>query len=313
MTGASDTRASRPLPTYAIHRTSIVRLSYYRRPGSIEAFVLPFLVHAHVRPARPAPVVVAIIPARFNSTRLPGKPLVSLDGRPLIEHVYRRACMAEGISRVLVATDDVRIEVAVRAFGGECVMTDPAHRSGTDRLAEATASVSCDVVVNVQGDEPLIAPEMITAAIGPFADPAVQMTTIRRTLASREELDDPNVVKVVVDARGDALYFSRAPIPWARDASDHFAPGVTFRHVGLYAYRRECLLAFAALPPGVLELAESLEQLRALEHGMRIRTVETTYDSIGVDTPADLVRVRALLESAPMTPPGGDRTAGVPR
>jgi 3-deoxy-manno-octulosonate cytidylyltransferase (CMP-KDO synthetase) len=215
-----------------------------------------------------------------------------------VEHVYRQAVQAPGISRVLVATDDVRVQTAVEAFGGTCVLTDARHESGTDRLAEVARSLSCDVVVNVQGDEPLIAPATIAAAVGPLADPAVLMATLRRRLDSRADLENPNVVKVVVDRAGDALYFSRAPIPWARDAADHFAAGATFKHIGLYVYRREFLLTLAALPPTALERLEALEQLRPLEHGYRIRTVETDHDSVGVDTPADLARVRQRLESA---------------
>lgn len=260
--------------------------------------MLPFPVHALARSPRTAPSVVAIIPARYQSTRLPGKPLIALAGRPLIEHVYRRAAQVPGIQRVLVATDDARILAAVDAFGGECVMTDPSHRSGTDRLAEVARGLDCEVVVNVQGDEPLIDPAMIAGALAPMADPAVMMATLRRRLASVEELNNPNVVKVVVDSRGDALYFSRAPIPWARDAANHLAPGPTFKHIGLYVYRREFLLTVAGLSPTPLEQAESLEQLRVLEHGYRIRTVETTLDSIGVDTPDDLARVRAHLETS---------------
>jgi len=209
----------------------------------------------------------------------------------MIEHVYRRASDARGVSQVLVATDDERIAAAVEAFGGMVAMTRRDHRTGTDRLAEVAAALECDLVVNVQGDEPLIAPEMIAEAIDPLtADPAVTMTTLRRRIESPEDLASRHVVKVVVDRHGDALYFSRAPIPSA---------GPAFKHVGLYAYRRAFLLTFAGLPQTPLEIAESLEQLRALEHGFRIRTVETDYDSIGVDTPEDLERVRVqLLTSA---------------
>jgi 3-deoxy-manno-octulosonate cytidylyltransferase (CMP-KDO synthetase) len=261
-------------------------------------------VHAHARSVQPAPVVVAIIPARFHSTRLPGKPLVPVAGRPLIEHVYRRTSQVPSIHRVMVATDDERIRAAVTAFGGEAMMTRIDHRSGTDRLAEAARDIACDLIVNVQGDEPLIEPAMIASALEPFADPGVRMTTLRRALDSPAELTNPNVVKVVVDARGDALYFSRAPIPWARDAADHFAPGRCFKHIGLYVYRRDFLLTLASLAPTPLEHAEALEQLRVLEHGYRIRTVETTLDSIGVDTPEDLARLREQLEptSAPPRP-----------
>lgn len=241
--------------------------------------------------------MVAIIPARYQSTRLPGKPLLPIAGHPLVEHVYRRASSAPGIDRVIVATDDERIREVVHAFGGDCVLTSPAHRSGTDRLAEVASSLECDLVVNVQGDEPLLEPATITAGLSAFDDLDVQMATLRRRLDSPEDLNNPNVVKVVVDLRGDALYFSRAPIPWSRDAVAHFAPASTFKHIGLYLYRRDFLLAFASWPPTPLEQAESLEQLRPIERGHRIRTVETPYDSVGVDTPEDLALVRQRLES----------------
>ncbi len=260
--------------------------------------MLPSLVHAHGRSTEIAPVVVVIIPARYQSTRLPGKALVPIAGRPLIEHVYRRASQVPALTRVMVATDDERIQRAVEAFGGTCVMTRRDHPSGTDRLAEVAASLTCDIVVNVQGDEPLIEPDMIAASLRPFADASVRMTTLRRMIASVEDLTNPHVVKVVVDTHGDALLFSRAPIPWNRDAPSHFARALTFKHIGVYAYRRDFLLHVAALPPTPLERAEHLEQMRVLEHGYRIRTVETTLDSIGVDTPADLARVREQLEPA---------------
>lgn len=218
----------------------------------------------------------------------------------MVEHVYRRAAATRGVTRVLVATDDRRVLEAVRGFGGEAVLTSASHRSGTDRLAEVAATLDCDLVVNVQGDEPLIAPEAIAEAVAAFAiGPAIQMTTLRRKLDTLDEFLDPNVVKVVVDRQGDALYFSRAPVPYARSASGHLVPPCTFKHVGVYVYRREFLLRLARLEPTPLELAESLEQLRALEHGHRIRTVETTHDSVGVDTPEDLERVRRLLAGAP--------------
>ena len=260
------------------------------------AFVLKCAVHPDGRSSGSAPVIVAIIPARYQSSRFPGKALALLDGRPLIEHVYRRTSQVRAIARVLVATDDDRIRQAVEGFGGAAIMTSPRHPSGTDRLAEVARHLDCDIVVNVQGDEPAIEPAMIECALEPFRDPTVVMGTVRRRLSSPDELSNPHVVKVVVDGNGDALYFSRAPIPWARDADGHFAPGATFKHIGLYVYRREFLLTFASLAATPLEQAESLEQLRALEHGFRIRTVETPYDSVGVDTPDDLERVRERFE-----------------
>ena len=207
----------------------------------------------------------------------------------MIEHVYRRAADARGVDGVVVATDDMRIADAVDAFGGVVRMTSAAHRSGTDRVAEVAHDLDCEIIVNVQGDEPLIEPAMIAQAIAPLAAGDAQMSTLRRAIGDQADYMNPNVVKVVVDRHGDALYFSRAPVPHFR------APGQAYAHVGLYAYRREFLLEIAALPPTPLEIAESLEQLRVLEHGFRIRTVETEFDSIGVDTPEDLERVRHQL------------------
>jgi 3-deoxy-manno-octulosonate cytidylyltransferase (CMP-KDO synthetase) len=210
----------------------------------------------------------------------------------MIELVYRRAAAARSISSVIVATDDERIRRAVEAFGGVARMTSSAHASGTDRLAEVAATLDCDLVVNVQGDEPLIEPEMIDEAVAPFAaEPQLEMSTLRRRIEDAAELRNPNVTKVVVDRAGYALYFSRAPIPFVREGSPAAA---AWRHVGLYVYRRECLLRLAALPPTAMERSEALEQLRALEHGIRIKAVETAFDSIGVDTPDDLERVRRI-------------------
>ena len=210
----------------------------------------------------------------------------------MIEHVYRRASEARSVGVVIVATDDERICNAVEAFGGRAQLTSPAHASGTDRLAEIAANLSCDLVVNVQGDEPLIHPSMIDDAVGVFrGDPALQMSTLRRRIEDPADLQNPNVTKVVVDHDGYALYFSRAPIPFTREGSQ---PAPAWRHIGLYVYRRECLLRLTSLPPTAMEQAEALEQLRALEYGVRIKAVETTHDCIGVDTPEDLERVRRL-------------------
>jgi len=211
----------------------------------------------------------------------------------MIEHVYRRAEAAPGVNAVVVATDDPRIVLAVERFGGIVRMTRPGHRTGTDRIAEVAADLDCDIIVNVQGDEPLIEPAMIAEAIAALdSDPAVLMATLRRRISDASDYGDPNVVKVVADARGNALYFSRAPVPYSRDDS---RPLHAYKHVGLYAYRRDFLLTLTTLPQTPLEAAESLEQLRVLEHGFRIRVVETQYDSIGVDTPEDLDRVRRRL------------------
>jgi 3-deoxy-manno-octulosonate cytidylyltransferase (CMP-KDO synthetase) len=238
-----------------------------------------------------------IIPARYESTRFPGKPLARLAGKPMIEHVYRRASEAHGVTAVIVATDDDRILQAVTAFGGKAVLTLASHPTGTDRLAEVAAGLDCDIVVNVQGDEPLVAPEMIEDVIAPFrGDHALQMTTLRSPIRHVEEMADPNVVKVVVDRHDFALYFSRAPIPWTRDRdTDRRVEG--WRHVGLYGYRRTFLTQFAALAPTPLETLERLEQLRALEHGIRIKVLPTTFEAVGVDTPADLARVEALMRA----------------
>jgi 3-deoxy-manno-octulosonate cytidylyltransferase (CMP-KDO synthetase) len=236
---------------------------------------------------------VAIIPARYQSTRLPGKALADIAGRPMIEHVYRRAAAASSVGRVIVATDDRRILEAVHRFGGEAVMTSAAHQSGTDRLAEVAAGLDCDLVVNVQGDEPLLAADTIDAAVAPFAaDPALQMSTLRRRITDPADLRNPNVTKVVVDGGGFAMYFSRAPIPFTRPGQTE---ATAWAHVGLYVYRRETLLELAALPPTEMERAEALEQLRALEHGIRIQAIETAHETIGVDTPDDLERVRAFF------------------
>ena len=244
--------------------------------------------------------VVAIVPARYASTRLPGKALALIAGKPMIEHVYRRASGASRVDAVVVATDDQRIADAVTGFGGLAVMTSAAHQTGTDRLAEVAASLSSDIIVNVQGDEPLIDAGAIDACVSALLDhPGDVMSTVRRRLEDHEA-GNPAVVKVVVDAQDNALYFSRSPIPFRRDASggigDHSALP-RWAHLGLYGYRRAFLLTLASLAPTPLEQSESLEQLRVLEHGYRIRCVETGSFSVGVDTPEDLARVRALMNS----------------
>jgi 3-deoxy-manno-octulosonate cytidylyltransferase (CMP-KDO synthetase) len=242
----------------------------------------------------PPLTVVAVIPARYASTRLPGKVLADLDGRPMIEHVYRRASSSSVVSQVIVATDDLRIATRVNEFGGKVRLTKPTHETGTDRLAEVAATLDCDVVVNVQGDEPLIDPMAIVELVAPFkVDRTVQMTTLYRRIHDVAELNNPNVTKVVLDRGGFALYFSRAPIPYQRDPRGGWPP--LYRHIGLYAYRRSTLMVLATLEPTPLERAEALEQLRALEHGIRIKAVETRYESFEVNTPEDLNQVRRLL------------------
>jgi 3-deoxy-manno-octulosonate cytidylyltransferase (CMP-KDO synthetase) len=218
----------------------------------------------------------------------------------MIEHVYRRAAASPVVDAVIVATDDERVRAAVEAFGGVAWMTRADHRSGSDRLAEVAAHLDCDLVINVQGDEPLLATEMIAEAVAPLAaDRSIPMGTLCRRIDEAADFDNPNVVKVVVDRAGFALYFSRAGIPFTRDALPGTGLARAFKHIGLYVYQRASLLAFAGLAQTPLEQAEALEQLRALEHGFRIRTVETTHDSVGVDTPADLERVRRLLAPTP--------------
>ncbi len=212
----------------------------------------------------------------------------------MIEHVYRRAAAASSVAEVIVATDDLRIATRVTEFGGRVRLTKATHQSGTDRLAEIVAGMDIDIVVNVQGDEPLIDPRAIDQVVAPLvADPSIQMSTLYKRITQPAELLDNNVVKVVVDRGGFALYFSRAPIPHVRDPRGGWPP--LYRHIGLYAYRRNALLVLASLEPTPLERAESLEQLRALEHGIRIKAVETPYDSLSVDTPEDLEQVRRLL------------------
>ncbi len=250
--------------------------------------------------------IVAIIPARFASTRLPGKPLSVIHGKTMIQRVYERARAARMPDRVVVATDDERIASVVRGFGGEAVLTSPDHPTGTDRLAEVARALEAEIVVNVQGDEPMLDPAGIDAAAGALARRArAPDGDALAPLRSVEEMLAPSVVKVVVDAGGDALYFSRSPIPHARlgkgadlraAAEAAVARGLARKHVGLYAYRREALLRFASLPRSPLEEAEGLEQLRALHHGMRIRVVPLDGEGgVAVDTPEDLERVRALL------------------
>jgi len=244
---------------------------------------------------------IAIIPARFASTRFPGKPLADIHGRPMIQWVYERTSLARGIDEVIVATDDERIAKVVDAFGGNVAMTRPDHPTGTDRLAEVAGRVEADLVVNVQGDEPLIDPRMIEMAVAPLrADSSIAMGTLKSRIGSLEEYLNPNVVKVVTDREGFALYFSRAPIPHPRDFSEQLAERfgdlAAYKHIGLYVYQKEFLLSYPSLPPTPLERLEQLEQLRALEYGHRLRVVETDLVSVGVDTPADLDRVRVLAQ-----------------
>jgi 3-deoxy-manno-octulosonate cytidylyltransferase (CMP-KDO synthetase) len=243
--------------------------------------------------------ILGVIPARYASSRFPGKSLARLDSRTMLEHVYERVSMARYLSSVVIATDDERIRDEARRFGARVRMTREDHLSGTDRVAEvASAFPEAELVVNIQGDEPLIDPGAIDAALLPLLDdPAIPMGTLKKRIEDPREISDPNVVKIVTDHFGDAIYFSRSAIPYTRESGDH----ACFKHTGLYVYRREFLLGYSELPVGPLEKAEKLEQLRALENGFTIRVVVTDYESMGVDTPADLERVQMLLRAGQMT------------
>jgi 3-deoxy-manno-octulosonate cytidylyltransferase (CMP-KDO synthetase) len=238
---------------------------------------------------------LAVIPARYGAGRFPGKPLVELAGKPMVQHVVERVRRARTVSRVLVATDDERILRAVEAFGGEAVMTRRELRSGTERVAAVAAQMEAPIYVNVQGDEPLIDPAAIDLGVAALAeDASVSVATLSVPITNPNDVMDPNIVKVVADFDGNALYFSRAPIPWIREEKPAAGPH-HFKHIGLYVFRREALLEFPTLPPGELERLEQLEQLRWLENGVRIRVVESGYDSISVDVPGDVERVEKLL------------------
>ena len=235
---------------------------------------------------------VGVIPARYGSVRFPGKALADLQGRPLVQHVYERARKAESLGRLVVATDDERIRRVVRDFGGEALLTSQEHSSGTDRIAEVARSLPAEIYVNIQGDEPLLDARDIDSLVESMrSDPGLEMATLRRPIEDEEDFLNPNIVKVVVDGAAKALYFSRSPIPFTQ----HRRRTKAHRHIGLYAYRRELLLEIAARPVGDLEMTEQLEQLRVLEMGRRIAVLDAVGDSIGVDTPEDLERVRAIL------------------
>ncbi len=241
--------------------------------------------------------IAVIIPSRYESTRFPGKPLADLAGKPMIQHVYERVLMSGTADLAAVATDDPRIFAAVQAFGGRAVMTADTHRSGSDRIAEAAGILGLredDIVVNVQGDQPVFEPVQIDEVVAPLvSDPSLPMSTLIYRIRRDEEITHPNAVKTVFDGNGNALYFSRATIPFVRDrgkTADYY------KHHGIYAYRKHFLDTFTKLPEGTLERLESLEQLRALEQGYRIRVVVTEHDSIEVDTPQELDRIRRLLE-----------------
>ena len=259
------------------------------------------------------PKVTAIIPARYNSTRLPAKLLLDLAGKPIIQHVYERTSQAKLIDQVIIATDDSRIEAVVKNFGGNVLMTSNKHQTGTDRIAEVAQGLTSEIIVNVQGDEPLIDPTTIDQAITPLlVDKNLMMSTTCESIENWADVFNPNVVKVVMNSLGEALYFSRAPIPFPRFAAlgeQCFDPQKMlleiqnnsqvdnyFKHTGLYVYRREFLLNFTHWPRGTVEKAESLEQLRALQMGYRIQVIKVTHRSIGIDTLADLEKAREILK-----------------
>jgi 3-deoxy-manno-octulosonate cytidylyltransferase (CMP-KDO synthetase) len=240
--------------------------------------------------------ILGVIPARFSSTRFPGKVLALIAGKTMLQHVYERAARSTYLTSILIATDDDRVYSAAKNFGARVRMTRSDHLSGTDRVAEAASAVDAEIVVNIQGDEPLIDPAAIDAAILPMVhEPELVMGTLKKRIEDAREITDPNVVKVVTNHAGDAIYFSRCAIPFEREKSVNTP---YFKHIGLYVYQRDFLLAYSALPVGPLEAAERLEQLRALENGLRIRVVETEYESLGVDTPEDLERVTRLVDAS---------------
>lgn len=237
--------------------------------------------------------VLAVIPARYGSTRFEGKPLALICGRPMIQHVYEHVRECSLINRVIVATDSEAIAKTVHGFGGETCMTSPSHASGTDRVAEVAQRYDADIVVNVQGDEPLLPARALAEALQPMLENAsLPMATLKTKIENHTDLNNPNVVKVVTDQNGFALYFSRSAIPFGFDA---VRDRIWFRHIGLYVYTRPFLMTFAQLPQTMLEKVERLEQLRVLEHGYRMQVVETTYNPVGVDIPDDIIRVERIL------------------
>jgi 3-deoxy-manno-octulosonate cytidylyltransferase (CMP-KDO synthetase) len=242
------------------------------------------------------PQVVVVIPSRYAATRLPGKPLVNLAGKPMVQRVYEQAKLAQTVHRVLVATDDQRIVDAVLAFGGEARITRSDHRTGTERIAEVAAHEPGDVFVNVQGDEPLIDPVAIDTAVAALLeDPPAQIATVATPIRHVPDIMDPNVVKTVLDFDSNALYFSRAPVPWVRDTQQKVHVKY-WKHLGLYVFQRDALLEYPTLPQGELEKIEQLEQLRWLENGWKIRVAEVEHDAVSVDVPEDVTRVEKLLQ-----------------
>jgi 3-deoxy-manno-octulosonate cytidylyltransferase (CMP-KDO synthetase) len=255
--------------------------------------------------------IVAVIPARYGSSRFPGKPLVDICGKPMIQHVYERARTATLVGETMVATDDARIADAVRDFGGTVVMTSPDHRTGTERVAEVARGIKAQIIANIQGDEPLIRGDIIDEAIRPLiSENSIHISTLKSPIPRVSDWFNPNVVKVVTDREGFALYFSRSPIPFFHGKSraygrfpcsdrehgdDSLPPGPIYRHIGLYVYRRSLLLSIGQMEPTPLEKAEGLEQLRLMENGYRIKVIPVDYHPVGVDTPGDVEEVRERL------------------
>ena len=239
--------------------------------------------------------VIGIIPARWASTRFEGKVLAKIKGKPMIEHVWTRCRLSRRLNDVWIACDDQRILKAAEGFGAQAVMTSPDHDSGTDRIAEAAAGLKADIIINIQGDEPLIHPGTIDdLAAALMNDSSILMATVIKAIASSEELTNPHVVKVVIDQENNALYFSRSVIPFNRD-NQGFDAIRYYKHLGIYGYRKDFLMRFSRMPKSRLEKAERLEQLRALEAGVKIKTVLTTMETVGVDTPEDMARVEKLI------------------
>jgi 3-deoxy-manno-octulosonate cytidylyltransferase (CMP-KDO synthetase) len=234
---------------------------------------------------------VAVIPARYGSTRFPGKPLAIINGKPMVQRVYEQCAKAKLVDKIIVATEDKRIIDCVKSFGGEAVMTSSKHHSGTDRVIEVIKDLSCDIVVNVQGDEPFIDPLSIDKVIKPFSEEkSVQVATPAVKFKNASDVRDPNKVKVIVDKNGDAIYFSRSPIPY----DGHDVKFSFLKHIGIYSFRKKFLLAFGALKKTPLELKEKLEQLRMIENGYKIRVVLISKDSIAIDTPEDIRKALAI-------------------
>ncbi|MCD4691499.1 MAG: 3-deoxy-manno-octulosonate cytidylyltransferase [Calditrichales bacterium] len=241
---------------------------------------------------------ICVIPARYASTRFPGKPLALIAGKPMIQRVYERAKAAELIDHVIVATDNEKIRAVVESFGGQAVMTDPSLPSGTDRVAAAINNEDVDVVVNLQGDEPLISSRLLSSLVKVFANSEIRMATPVKRIKTIEDLTDPNLVRVALDVNHYAMYFTRSVIPYLRDVNkreEWFKKFKYFKHIGIYAYRKSFLQQITRLPESSLEKAERLEQLRVLENGFKIYTVETDYESMSVDTPDDLRKINELL------------------